>query len=106
MLKRRLYYTLKPYMPWQLRMGLRGISARRTRARCQDSWPIRPSAANTPTGWPGGPEGKRLAFVLTHAVEGPEGLAKCKRLAELEMELGFRSSFNLIPEGTYAVLPE
>jgi glycosyltransferase involved in cell wall biosynthesis len=41
--------------------------------------------------------------VLTHDVEGPEGLEKCQRLAELEMKLGFHSSFNLIPEGPYTV---
>lgn len=44
--------------------------------------------------------------MLTHDVEGPAGLAKCHQLAELEMELGFRSSFNFIPEGSYAVPPE
>lgn len=45
-------------------------------------------------------------MILTHDVEGPEGLAKCRRLAELEMELGFRSSFNFVPEGRYTVQPE
>jgi hypothetical protein len=39
--------------------------------------------------------------VLTHDVEGQRGLDRVKRLAEVEMELGFRSSFNLIPEGEY-----
>ncbi|HWA29265.1 MAG TPA: glycosyltransferase [Lacunisphaera sp.] len=39
-------------------------------------------------------------------MEGPEGLAKSRKLAELEMQLGFRSSFNFVPEGTYAVTPE
>jgi glycosyltransferase involved in cell wall biosynthesis len=33
-------------------------------------------------------------------------LAKCRQLAELEMELGVRSSFNFIPEGSYTVPAE
>jgi hypothetical protein len=44
--------------------------------------------------------------VLTHDVESPGGLANCRQLAELELKLGFRSSFNFIPEGPYAVPPE
>ncbi len=59
-----------------------------------------------PEGWPGWPDGKKFAFVLTHDVEGPDGLAKCRQLMQLEKELGFRSSFNFIPEGEYAVSRE
>jgi glycosyltransferase involved in cell wall biosynthesis len=44
--------------------------------------------------------------VLTHDVEGSAGLAKCRQLMELEQKLGFRSSFNFIPEGDYAVSRE
>ena len=44
--------------------------------------------------WPGG---ARFALVLTHDVESGEGLSQALRLAELERELGFRSSFNLVP---------
>jgi glycosyltransferase involved in cell wall biosynthesis len=103
MLRERLYYQIKPYLPWQLRMALRRILARRKRKRWKDVWPINPAAANPPEGWPGWPDGKKFAFVLTHDVEGPKGLAKCRQLAQLEMKLGFRSSFNLIPEGDYTV---
>jgi hypothetical protein len=69
-------------------------------------WPIQESAGDKPAGWPGWPEGKQLALVLTHDVEGPRGISRVKRLAELEMKLNFRSSFNLIPEGLYTVSPE
>jgi glycosyltransferase involved in cell wall biosynthesis len=41
--------------------------------------------------------------VLTHDVESIIGLGKVRALAELEMSLGFRSSFNFIPEGEYRV---
>jgi hypothetical protein len=39
-------------------------------------------------------------------VEGQRGLDRVKALAELEMEFGFRSSFNFIPEGEYHVSSE
>ena len=35
-----LYYHLKPYLPWHLRMALRRIIARRKRQACQNVWPI------------------------------------------------------------------
>jgi glycosyltransferase involved in cell wall biosynthesis len=62
-----------------------------------------PGSERPPEGWPGWPEGKQFALVLTHDVEGTLGLGKCDRLIELEKSLGFRSSFNLIPEGEYKV---
>jgi hypothetical protein len=77
--------------------------ANRKRQAFKDIWPIIEAAGRAPDGWPGWPEGKRFAFVLTHDVEGPEGLAKCRRLMQIDMELGFRSSFGFIPEGEYAV---
>ena len=80
-------------------MVVRRISARRKLWKHQDVWPINPAAGKTPDGWPGWPDGKKFAVVLTHDVEGSIGLAKCQQLMQLEQELGFRSSFNLIPEG-------
>lgn len=88
-------------------MQIRRLFAQRRRRKVEGvCWPILPGSERPPEGWPGWPEGKQFAFVLTHDVEGPEGLAKVKRLAELEMNLGFRSSFNLIPEGPYRVPDE
>jgi hypothetical protein len=55
-----------------------------------------------PESWIGWPDGKAFAFVLTHDVEGKRGLDRCRRLAEMEMDLGLRSSFNFVPEGEYA----
>jgi glycosyltransferase involved in cell wall biosynthesis len=102
----RLYYSLKPYLPWSFRMALRRIMAQRKLKACQDVWPINEAAGNPPASWPGWPDGKKFALVLTHDVEGPEGLAKCRRLMQLEKELGFHSAFNFIPEGDYAVSRE
>lgn len=103
MLRRRFYYAVKPFLPWGVRMGIRRMVARRQRVSSTDIWPIDPAAAAKPSGWPGWPQGKKFAVVLTHDVEGPDGLKRCRHLANLEMELGFRSSFNFIPEGSYRV---
>ena len=59
-----------------------------------------------PSYFPGWPEGKQFAFALTHDVEGQCGVNKCRQLMELEAMLGFRSSFNFIPEGDYQVSRE
>jgi hypothetical protein len=96
-----LYYFVKPAIPQNLRLALRRNIALRKRSRCADIWPINPATATRPKWWPGWPEGKQFAFVLTHDVEGRKGRDQSKRVAELEMEQGFRSSFNFIPEGEY-----
>ncbi|HEV2327259.1 MAG TPA: nucleotide sugar dehydrogenase [Verrucomicrobiae bacterium] len=98
-----IYYGLKPYLPWNLRMAVRRTIARRTRKMHQDVWPIKETAGLRPADWPGWPEGKKFALVLTHDVECARGLAKCRQLKELEMQMGFRSSFNFIPEADYNV---
>jgi hypothetical protein len=82
-------------------LRLRAQLASRQRRRSASVWPINESAAQRPEWWSGWPGGKAFAFVLTHDVEGSKGMQRCRSLAELEMDLGFRSSFNLVPEGQY-----
>jgi glycosyltransferase involved in cell wall biosynthesis len=106
MLNHRFYYVFKPFIPWRVRMAGRRILARYKRKAHLDSWPIDERAAVYPPSWQGWPDRAKFSFVITHDVEGPEGLAKCRQLAELEMKLGFRSSFNFIPEGPYQVSTE
>lgn len=99
----RLYYFLKPIMPWQLRLALRRWRANRRRRAYADVWPIDPKAARTPHGWPGWPDGKRFALVLSHDVEGCKGESRVEELMNLELKYGFRSCFNFVPEGEYRV---
>ncbi len=99
----RAYYQVKPFLPRGLRWAIRRRRAVGIRRRHASVWPIDESVAATPTGWPGWPDGKRAAFVLTHDVEGQEGVDQVRALAELEMRYGFRSCFNFIPEGGYRV---
>ena len=84
-------------------MGLRRIIARRKREGFKNVWPINEAAGCKPPNWRGWPDGKRFALVLTHDVESAAGLEKCRDLMNLELQLGFRSSFNFIPEGDYKV---
>ena len=100
------YYRIKPFIPARLRVALRRFVARRKRIQCGDVWPILESAGRKPTGWNGWPEGKRFAVVLTHDVESQRGVDRVRDVAEMEMSLGFRSSFNFIPEGDYQVSTE
>jgi len=44
------------------------------------------------------PRGRRFAFVLTHDVEGPEGVANIARVRELERRHGCVSSWNFVAE--------
>ena len=103
MLFNKAYYFLKPVIPWQARVAARRILAARCREANRDVWPIDEAAGATPPGWPGWPDGRRFALVLTHDVEGLKGLQRIEALMDLERRLGFRSSFNLVPREEYEV---
>jgi hypothetical protein len=100
---RDIYYDMKPLVPRALRLAIRRAYAGAQRRRASGTWPIDEAAAAPPPAWPQWPCGARFAFVLTHDVEGEAGLNRCEALAELEMRLGVRSSFNFVPEGEYRV---
>ena len=104
MLRNRIYYDLKPFVPRAWRRAVRRKLAARQRAKARGTWPIMPGSERPPEGWLGWPDGKKFAVILTHDIEGKLGLERCRSLMELEMEMGFRSSFNFIPEGSYRVL--
>ena len=106
MISNRLYYRFKPYIPWRVRMMARRFLARRQRLANTAIWPINEAAGKIPANWPGWPGGKKFALVLTHDVEGQFGVDKTRELMQLEQALGFRSSFNFIPEGSYRVSRE
>jgi glycosyltransferase involved in cell wall biosynthesis len=105
-LRNWIYYQVKPLIPRRVRLHLRQWVARRTLRHVQEQWPILPGSERPPAGWPGWPQGKKFTVVLTHDVEGPAGLERCHRLMRLEQQLGFRSCYNFIPEGSYRVSAE
>ena len=113
-LPRRLYYHLKPLFPRALIDSVKGLNSKMAQRAFPLSWPIEDRyvrfqwdtlqsladlLGDSPIRyrdiWP---DGHTYAFVLTHDIETEAGLAYAESVAALEVELGFRSSFNLVPE--------
>ena len=111
---KRLYYLLKPILPRCFTRSLRQFYGDYTQKHFPLSWPIEEryvrflwdimknllqTAGKNETEfihfWP---RGYRFAFVLTHDIETARGQANVNKIVELEESLGFRSSFNFIPE--------
>jgi hypothetical protein len=92
-----IYYTLKPGIPRNVQIFLRRLRARHLLRKYAHVWPINEKAGKPPKGWKGWSEGKKFALVLTHDVDTAGGQKKCRDLMNLEMKLGFRSSFNFVP---------
>jgi glycosyltransferase involved in cell wall biosynthesis len=103
MLRNKVYYTVKPFIPASLRAAIRRKLALRLRDSVANIWPIMPGSERPPENWGGWPEGKKFALVLTHDVESAAGLRKCRDLMQLDLRSGFRSAFNFVPEGDYRV---
>ena len=111
---RKTYYRLKPVLPRPLTRRLRRLQSSGAATASPLGWPIEPryvqflwrvagavlattnrSAVPFIHFWP---DGHRFAFVLTHDVESDVGQKQVRRLADLETEYGFRSSFNFVAE--------
>ncbi len=93
-----LFYLLKPIIPRRLQLFLRRMVIRHKLKKCRAVWPINPVAAARPKHWSGWPEEKKFALILTHDVENMAGTFKTLGVMRLEAEMGFRSSFNFVPE--------
>lgn len=100
-MRNRFYFALKPLLPFRLRWSLRRWHAQRALEIAPNIWPIDESAGFKPVGWPGWPGGKQFALILSHDVESEIGMKQSSALADFEEKLGFRSSFNFVPEGSY-----
>ena len=112
------YYLLKKILPRSAQIALRRRHARSRAQREFPSWPIEDllvrhqhetlKAEIEAAGgesvpfvnfWPGG---RRFAFVLTHDVEGPAGIANIERVRKVERAHGIVSSWNFVAED-YAI---
>jgi len=93
-----LFYQIKPVIPRSLQISVRRSIAAQKRRASKRTWPIDPAAANPPADWAGWPEKKRFALVLHHDVDSLKGLERCLKLMDVEQRMGFRSSFNFVPE--------
>jgi hypothetical protein len=94
----KLYYHIKPAIPRPVQIAIRQSIVDLQLKRTLKLWPIDPAAGEKPIGWPGWPGGKKFALVLTHDVDTAVGQDNCIKLKDLEKGLGFRSSFNFVPE--------
>ena len=94
----RLFYYLKPFIPRALQIAVRRQIALRKRRLHRHIWPIDPDAGKPPEEWSGWPDKKRFALVLTHDVDTQTGQEKCMDLVKIEKQMGFRSSYNFVPE--------
>jgi hypothetical protein len=92
----RTYYRIKPFIPRKLQITARRCVAVPRRRLYRKVWPIDPNAGEPPRGWCGWPDGKKFALVLTHDVETGNGRNKCCEVMNLDMNLGFRSSFDFV----------
>ena len=109
-----LYYALKPLMPRRVQIALRRRHARRRAHREFPRWPIedllvrhqqesfrhvlRTNGADSVPFVNFWPSGHRFAFVLTHDVEGPAGVANIERVRKVERAHGVVSSWNFVAE--------
>lgn len=114
-LRRRAYYRLKPLLPRSLIVQMRRLHRRSVeRSAGELGWPVEDRYARFMWAIAGHllerlglreapfvffwPEGRSLAFVLTHDIETAEGQSFVPEVARLEEDLGFRSSFNFVAE--------
>ncbi len=95
---KKIYYILRPLIPRSMQLSMRRRFIKTQIEKYKDVWPILEKAATPPKNWKGWPENKKFALVLTHDVELQGGHDKCPQLMKLEMDLGFRSCFYIVPE--------
>ena len=94
----KTYYHARCLIPRSVQIRMRQCLVRHQRSACKDTWPISPQSAVSRPPWSRWPGKKEFAVVLTHDVETEVGLKRCIPLMKLEHKLGFRSSFNFVPE--------
>lgn len=98
MLRNRIFYAIKPLVPRRLQLFIRRQIVRQKEKRYRHIWPIDPKSATPPKNWKGWPENKKFALVLSHDVDFQKGHDGVVKLMDIEDKLGFKSSFNFVPE--------
>jgi peptidoglycan/xylan/chitin deacetylase (PgdA/CDA1 family) len=98
MIRNKLYYALKPFIPRRLQIIIRRQIVSHKLKIYQDIWPIDPNSSTPPKNWQGWPDKKKFALVLSHDVDTQKGCDSVISLMEIEEKLGFKSSYNFVPE--------
>ncbi|MGA1192862.1 MAG: glycosyltransferase [Kiritimatiellia bacterium] len=94
-------YYAKHVLPRRAQVYVRQRINRHRRKKVADHWPVHPASATPPPDWPGWPEGKQFALVITHDVDTARGLARCRELARLERARNIHPAYFFVPEGRY-----
>ena len=95
----QIYYLLKPILPRSIQLHLRSnFLINSKRLKYADIWPIDESARKSRDHFHDWPDNNKFAILLTHDVDTDRGQKNCRPLMDLEKRLGFRSSFNFVPE--------
>jgi peptidoglycan/xylan/chitin deacetylase (PgdA/CDA1 family) len=105
------YYSIKQFVPEKLRHWANSMVIHARRHRGFPNWPCDPTLLDfwrewlrralerlgVEDEWHIGfwPDNARCCVVLTHDVEGPLGVQRMERMADVEQRLGFLSSWNL-----------
>lgn len=111
---KRAYYLLKPVLPRALTRRMRKVYSGSRQASFPLGWPIETRYADFQWEclrqllllqqadtlpllnlWPAN---HRAAFILTHDIETAAGQRFASQVADLEEQMGLRSSFNFVPE--------
>src|SRR5277367_2437482 len=113
----KLYYSARPFLPLALRQRLQKFYFRGWEKFRFPAWPIDVTAEGLietalklrmklsgikalPFIW-FWPRGAPAAAMLTHDVETVSGLSFCRQLMDIDESYGFRSAFQIVPEGRY-----
>ena len=97
-LRNWLFYTIKPFIPRLFQIKIRRQILRYKRSSVDHIWPIDPLSSKPPREWPGWPDNKQFALLLSHDVDTRQGYQNVLKVADIEEQLGFRSAFNFVPE--------
>jgi peptidoglycan/xylan/chitin deacetylase (PgdA/CDA1 family) len=120
-LARRGYYRARPLLPRAVQMSMRRSFSRVQSKSRFPRWPIETAlhdfydflfstvtrVAERPVPFIGlWPRSWAWALVLTHDVEAQVGYEKLPELLRVEVEAGYRSSWNFVPQDRYVVADE
>ncbi len=114
-----LYYRLRPLTTRLLRKGVQRLRAANGKKRQFPKWPLDTSVESIferlmllslwahridriPFIW-FWPDGARACVTMTHDVETAAGRDFCPQLLDIDDSFGFKASYQVVPEGRYAV---
>jgi hypothetical protein len=117
-LARRGYYRARPLLPRSVQMKMRRSFSRLQSKSSFPRWPVETTlhdfydflfdlvadVAERPVPFIGAWPGEwSWALVLTHDVEGQAGYENLQDLLQVELDAGYRSSWNFVPRNRYVV---